>query len=78
MSGSDYGDAVYVPDSDVYGLALPITYPGQLPEQLVLEWSAGGRWMDRGIVWTNSSTQGTKTIGAADCLFDTQYLPQVI
>jgi hypothetical protein len=38
----------------------------------------GGRWMRQGCVICNSSTQGTKTIGAADCLFDVQYVPQVI
>jgi hypothetical protein len=37
-----------------------------------------GRWMTRGIVICNSSTQGSKTIGSADCLFDVQYVPQVI
>lgn len=38
----------------------------------------GGRWMTRGCILCNSSTQGTKTIGSADCLFDVQYVPQVI
>jgi hypothetical protein len=37
-----------------------------------------GRWMTRGCVICNSSTQGSKTIGSADCLFDVQYIPQVI
>lgn len=33
-----------------------------------------GRWFWRGIVLVNSSTAATKTIGAADCWFDVQYL----
>lgn len=37
-----------------------------------------GRWFTIGCVVCNSSTQGTKTIGSADCLFDVQYIPQVI
>jgi hypothetical protein len=32
-----------------------------------------GRWFDRGIVLCNSTTEPTKTIGAADCFFDVQY-----
>lgn len=41
-------------------------------------WGESGRWMRQGIIFCNSSTQGTKTIGSADCLFDVQYVPQVI
>lgn len=33
-----------------------------------------GRTFRQGVVLCNSSTQATKTIGAADCLFDAQYL----
>ena len=33
-----------------------------------------GRWHFRGIVICNSTTQATKTLGAADCLFDVQYI----
>ena len=33
-----------------------------------------GRWFYRGIILCNSTTQLTKTIGAADCLFDAQYV----
>lgn len=33
-----------------------------------------GRTFDRGIILANSTTQGTLTIGAADTLFDVQYV----
>lgn len=36
-----------------------------------------GRFFKRGIVICNSSTAGTKTIGAADCFFDAQFIPVV-
>ncbi len=37
-------------------------------------WGDWGRFFNRGIVICNSSTFATKTIGAADCFFDAQYL----
>ena len=40
--------------------------------------TAAGRWFTIGCVLCNSSTQGSKTIASADCLFDVQYIPQVI
>lgn len=43
-----------------------------------VDWGTDGRWMSRGIVICNSSTIATKTLGAADCIFDVQYVPQVI
>jgi hypothetical protein len=41
-------------------------------------YTPGGRWFRQGCVLVNSTTQGSLTIGAADCLFDAQYVPQVI
>ena len=32
------------------------------------------RRFEAGLIICNSSTQGTKTLGSADCLFDAQYL----
>jgi len=36
-------------------------------------WTPTGREFTQGLVICNSSTLATKTIGAADCLFDVQY-----
>lgn len=33
-----------------------------------------GRWFNNGVVICNSTTQATKTIGAADCIFDVQVM----
>lgn len=43
-----------------------------------VNWGPDGRWMREGIVLANSTTQATLTPGAADTLFDVQYVPQVI
>lgn len=43
-----------------------------------VSWGSSGRWMNNGVVVCNSTTQGSLTIGAADTLFDVQYVPQVI
>jgi hypothetical protein len=40
-------------------------------------YSLPGRFFLRGIVICNSSTAATKTIGAADCFFDVQYIPVI-
>lgn len=42
------------------------------------DFSFFGRWFSIGLVLANSSTQSTLTPGSADCLFDVQYVPQVI
>jgi hypothetical protein len=36
-------------------------------------WQPNGRLFGSGLVLCNSSTDATKTIGSADCLFDVQY-----
>lgn len=41
---------------------------------LAVFWGDWGRFFNRGIVVCNSSTFATKTLGAADCFFDAQYL----
>jgi hypothetical protein len=37
-------------------------------------WGSVGRAFVHGIILCNSTTQGTKTLGAADCIFDVQYV----
>lgn len=39
-----------------------------------LDFGLKGRKFDKGIVICNSSTAQTKTVGAADCWFDCQYV----
>jgi hypothetical protein len=48
--------------SDAQGFSFPVT----------------GRWFSEGCWLANSSTQSSLTPGSADCLFDVQYVPQVI
>jgi len=45
---------------------------------IAVDFGSEGRWMRIGVVVANSTTQGSLTLGSADCLFDVQYLPQVI
>lgn len=41
-------------------------------------WGESGRWQNAGLVACNSSTQSSKTLGSADCIFDVQYVLQVV
>jgi len=45
---------------------------------IAVDFGSEGRWGRIGCVIANSTTQGSLTLGSADCLFDVQYLPQVI
>jgi hypothetical protein len=45
-----------------------------LSAHLGVQWADWGRFFNRGIVICNSTTFATKTIGAADCFFDCQYV----
>ena len=42
-------------------------------DALAVTYTPNGRVFDAGLVLCNSSTSASKTIGAADCLFDVQY-----
>jgi hypothetical protein len=54
--------------------AVPLfAYKLPAADALPLTWIPG-RTFFAGLILCNSSTQGSKTIGAADCLFDVQYL----
>lgn len=43
-----------------------------------IAWDPWGRWFFSGCIVANSTTQGSFTVGSADCLFDVQFVPQVI
>jgi hypothetical protein len=55
-----------------------ISVPIAATASIGLAFTPGGRWFTIGCVVCNSTTQATKTIGAANCLIDVQYIPQVI
>jgi len=42
-------------------------------DNFFLDFGEIGRWCEKGIVLSNSSTGPTKTIGSADCWFSVQY-----
>lgn len=55
--------------------AVPLlNFPVTTKTTLGVDWGTTGRWFERGIFICNSSTDTTKTIGSADCLFDVQYI----
>lgn len=51
-----------------------IKAPANTTGNFSADWIFPGRFFSRGIVICNSSTAATKTIGAADCWFDAQYI----
>lgn len=63
-------DAATVPADGVNPAAV-FTVPAA--DNLAVEWVNGRSYLT-GIVLCNSSTGDTKTIGAADCYFDVQYI----
>ena len=65
-------DLIGVPaDGAIPVMVFTVATVANLPN---ITFGLGGRWFTRGIVVCNSSTAATKTIGAADCWFDVQYL----
>ena len=55
------------------GLAPIIPLPVAASNQVAAYYGDSGRVFNRGIVLCNSTTDTTKTLGAANCLFDIQY-----
>lgn len=56
------------------GAFTPLVYPVAATQSVSAYWGTSGRWFYRGVVICNSSTSTAKTIGAADCIFDAQFL----
>jgi len=56
------------------GVVPCMPFPVATLTTLLVSYGDTGRSFDTGIVLCNSSTGPTKTIGAADCFFDAQYL----
>lgn len=55
--------------------AVPLmAFPVAATANVAAYWGTAGRSFTHGIVLCNSSTAATKTIGAADCFFDVQYV----
>jgi hypothetical protein len=56
------------------GAVTPLVYPVAATSPVSVYWGSTGRWFSRGVIICNSSTSTSKTIGAADCFFDAQFL----
>jgi hypothetical protein len=59
------------------GVAPAVVFTGPASSDKFVTYSLPGRFFQRGIVICNSSSAATKTIGAADCFFDVQFIPIV-
>lgn len=67
-------DAVAVPAD---GAVPQVVFTAASAADKFVSYSLPGRYFLTGIVVCNSSTAGTKTVGAADCFFDVQFIPVV-
>jgi hypothetical protein len=59
------------------GVAPAVVFTASASSDKFVTYSLPGRFFQCGIVVCNSSTAATKTIGAADCFFDVQFIPIV-
>jgi hypothetical protein len=59
------------------GIAPAVVFTAAAASDKFVTYSLPGRFFQRGIVVCNSSTAATKTLGAADCFFDVQFIPIV-
>lgn len=56
------------------GAFTPLVFAVAAASPVSAYWGSTGRWFFRGVILCNSSTSTSKTIGAADCIFDAQFL----
>lgn len=64
-------DAAALPINGTVPTAVPYYIPSK--QNLLIDFGVYGRKFNNGIVICNSTTFGTKTLGANDCRFDAQY-----
>lgn len=75
------GQFIQVFDANVLpasGAVPPLVFDIATVSTRMVAFDPYGRWFEIGCVIVNSTTQATFTAGSADCLFDVQYVPQVI